>query len=114
MTDLPPPDNDPGPVPEPMAPDTDEPVRSTKANVAVRGTPAINHDEIRRALEERQAVAEKVEEGPARSARKDEWEKHAESLGIDTEGKTKDELIEAVNDVAEAHDADTGADEDAD
>lgn len=86
-----------------------------KENVAVRGTPATNHDEIRRALEQRQAVAEKVEDGPALSANKPEWEKHAKSLGIDTEGLTKDELIEAVNDLAEANDADTaGADEDAD
>ena len=93
----PPADNDPGPVPEPMAPTTDEPVRSRRENVAVRGTPSTNHDEIRKALEERQKLEAKLDDRPALSAKKGEWEKYAKSLGITTKGLTQDEIIAEVD-----------------
>lgn len=100
MTDVPPAtppaDNDPGPVPEPMAPTTDEPVRSRRENVAVRGTPSTNHDEIRKHLEAQQKLEAKLDERPALSAKKGEWEKYAKSLGIDTKDKTQDEIIADV------------------
>lgn len=93
----PPADNDPGPVAEPMAPTTDEPVRSRRENVAVRGTPSINHDEIRKHLEERQKLEAKLDERPPLSANKPEWEKYAKSLGITTKGLTQDEIIAEVD-----------------
>lgn len=105
MTDVPPAtppaDNDPGPV-DGTTPTitTDEPVRSRKENVAVRGTPSVNHDEIRKHLEERQKLEAKLDERPALSANKPEWEKYAKSLGVDTEGKTQDEIIAAVDELA--------------
>lgn len=44
-----------------------------------------------------------ITERPALSAPKDDWVAHAETLGIHTAGKTKDDLVAAVDDV-ETHD----------
>lgn len=40
--------------------------------------------------------AESSDEVPNKSANKSEWESYAQSQGIDTDGMTKDEIIDAV------------------
>lgn len=44
----------------------------------------------------REKTAAETEPLPSPTARKDEWADRAESLGLDTDGKTKAELQEAV------------------
>lgn len=63
---------------------------------AVRGHPAHNHAAIAKEVERQAEVRETLDERPARSAKKEEWEELAKGLEINTDGMTKDEIIEAV------------------
>lgn len=57
----------------------------------------LTYSQPQRRLERSDSYVRVEDDRPAQSASKDEWAEHAEAVGVDVEGLTKDEIIDAVS-----------------